>query len=297
LRIAYRFIPLCLFCIFAFSISVFAQNHTQAPSQINDFIRGAESGNEILQYYLAQDYLSGRLVPQSTEEALKWFRKSAERGYLNAQRSLAKIFLNKMVSEKLSGIEESKKEVLYWYRKAAEQGDVDSQCSLGRMLAREASPDYVEAFGWLDICLSGSIDKPRKEDTKIRADLEMKMSAAQIAEARRMADEWASRYMQSLGNGPYKTGWGVSLPKILSQSQPPYTSEARQLQIQGSVLIEVIIRKDGALDGFRVLKGLGYGLDESVIDTVSRRWRFSPGTYQGKSVDVKGQIEVVFSIH
>ena len=87
------------------------------------------------------------------------------------------------------------------------------------------------------------------------------------------------------------------MPKALTQTPFGYTPEARKAQIGGTVVIEFIVRKDGMTEGFKVLKGLGYGLDELVIDRVSKNWRFSPGTFQGKPVDVKVHIETVFKLY
>jgi TonB family protein len=60
------------------------------------------------------------------------------------------------------------------------------------------------------------------------------------------------------------------------------------------VVLQVIIRKDGTADNIQVLKGLGYGLDESAVNTISTKWRFSPGTLYGNPVDVMINIEVHF---
>ena len=73
--------------------------------------------------------------------------------------------------------------------------------------------------------------------------------------------------------------------------------EARQARAEGIVLVEMVVQKDGTLQDLRLLKGLGYGLDESAINTISKRWRFAPGTFQNKPVDVKCKIEVSFRLY
>jgi hypothetical protein len=50
------------------------------------------------------------------------------------------------------------------------------------------------------------------------------------------------------------------------------------------------------VDSFKILRGLGYGLDESAIDTIAARWRFKPGNRDGEPVDVQARIEVVFRL-
>ena len=48
---------------------------------------------------------------------------------------------------------------------------------------------------------------------------------------------------------------------------------------------------------FRVIRGLGYGLDESAINTVATKWRFKPGSLNGRPVDVQANIEVTFRLY
>ncbi len=99
------------------------------------------------------------------------------------------------------------------------------------------------------------------------------------------------------GIGPYVVGNGVKAPVVLFQPLPAYTEEARKARAEGIVLIQAIIRKDGTVDSFKVLRGLGYGLDESAINTIATKWRFRPGTFNGSPVDVQANIEVSFRLY
>jgi len=99
------------------------------------------------------------------------------------------------------------------------------------------------------------------------------------------------------GVGPYVMGSGVKEPVVLRQPLPPYTEEARKMRAEGIVVLQAIVRKDGSVDSFKVIRGLGYGLDESAIRTIASKWRFQPGMYKGKPVDVLVDIEVAFSIY
>jgi len=103
-----------------------------------------------------------------------------------------------------------------------------------------------------------------------------------------------------LGTGfgdTYVVGNGVTPPIALVQPLPAYTPEARKARAEGTVLIQAIVRKDGSADSFRIVKGLGYGLDESAITTIAQKWRFKPGTYRGMPVDVRANIEVAFKLY
>ena len=101
---------------------------------------------------------------------------------------------------------------------------------------------------------------------------------------------------QPNGSGVYVIGPGIEAPVALFQPLPAYTAEARAAGVEGIVLIQAIIRKNGTVDSFKVLRRLGYGLDESVIYTISKKWRFRPGTLNGEPVDVQANIEVSFRL-
>jgi TonB family protein len=94
----------------------------------------------------------------------------------------------------------------------------------------------------------------------------------------------------------YAIRGGVRPPVPLHQPLPPYTQDARNARVEGLVLLQGIIRKDGSADSFKIVRGLGYGLDESAINTISGQWRFKPGTLDGKPVDVQANIEISFRL-
>jgi TonB family protein len=88
----------------------------------------------------------------------------------------------------------------------------------------------------------------------------------------------------------------IKNPEVLERPTPDYTKEAREARIEGVVVLSVIIRDDGTVDNIVVNKGLGYGLDESAIETVATRWRFSPATRDGVPIDHPAKIEISFSL-
>lgn len=64
-----------------------------------------------------------------------------------------------------------------------------------------------------------------------------------------------------------------SAPGCAYCPDPQYTDEARQLKIQGSVTLRVLVGADGRAAEIRLEQGLGYGLDERAVQTI-RGWRF-----------------------
>jgi periplasmic protein TonB len=68
---------------------------------------------------------------------------------------------------------------------------------------------------------------------------------------------------------------GVSLPICVICPYPVYTDEARHVKIQGTVTLRVLVGTDGKAADVRVVRGVGYGLDERAVQTV-RGWKFNP---------------------
>ncbi len=99
------------------------------------------------------------------------------------------------------------------------------------------------------------------------------------------------------GVGPYVVGNGVTEPIPIYNPRPNYTEEARKARMEGVLVLQAIIRRDGSVDSFKVIKGLGYGLDEISINTIATKWKFKPGTFKGAPVDVLANIEVTFRLY
>lgn len=98
------------------------------------------------------------------------------------------------------------------------------------------------------------------------------------------------------GEGPYVVGNGVTQPIPLVEVKPPYTEEGRKARTEGIVLLQCVVDENGNADRFKVVRGLGYGLDESAISTIANKWRFKPGTLKGTPVKVQILIEVSFRL-
>jgi TonB family protein len=97
------------------------------------------------------------------------------------------------------------------------------------------------------------------------------------------------------GGGPYRPGSGISPPRLLREVKPDYTEEARQRNIEGEVVLEIVVRQDGSVGDIKLIDGLGYGLNERAMAAV-RQWRFSPAQRRGAAVDVLVEVAVEFRL-
>lgn len=98
------------------------------------------------------------------------------------------------------------------------------------------------------------------------------------------------------GGGAHRLGSGVEPPSIIRSVDPDYTGDALQRKIQGDVILEVVILRDGRVGQVRVVKSLEPGLDRNGIAAV-RQWRFRPGRLQGQPVAVIAEIVVEFRLY
>lgn len=95
------------------------------------------------------------------------------------------------------------------------------------------------------------------------------------------------------GRRVYTEADGISGPKVLHKVDPSYTEAARKARFSGTNLLRVVIDVDGKAKDIKVVKGIGYGLDEEAIECV-QQWNFAPATKDGKPVPFEGTIEVNF---
>ncbi|MCX6900920.1 MAG: tetratricopeptide repeat-containing serine protease family protein [Verrucomicrobia bacterium] len=192
-----------------------------ARAQLSDFAElsaKAAQGNAEAQFKLGVRYHYGEAVPQNYSEALKWFQKAAEQGFAPAQSELGYMHeqghgtivnfdeamkwyrkaadqglplgLNNVGSmyDQGRGVSQNLVETAKWFRQAAEQGLSVAQRNFGNALAqgRGVKQDYVEAYKWLRLAV---IQGNAHARDGIR-EISLRMTADEIAEARRRADEF-----------------------------------------------------------------------------------------------------------
>lgn len=95
----------------------------------------------------------------------------------------------------------------------------------------------------------------------------------------------------------YEISDSIRPPIAAFQPVPSYTPEAREAKIEGIVILQMVIRKDGTVTDVKVVRGLGYGLDEAARDAIVNKWKFRPGTLNGRPVNVRAHAEVSFRLY
>jgi protein TonB len=95
--------------------------------------------------------------------------------------------------------------------------------------------------------------------------------------------------------GPIYVGGDVQPPEKIVAPQPQYTEIARKARVQGVVIVQAIINKQGDVTNVKILKGLAMGLDTEAVKAI-KQWKFKPATLNGKPVDVYYNLTVNFRL-
>lgn len=75
--------------------------------------------------------------------------------------------------------------------------------------------------------------------------------------------------------GPIRVSPGQG-PGLIKKVEPQYPPIARTARIEGTVVVDAIIRRDGTVSDVKVLKSSNPMFEQACIDAV-RQWRFTPG--------------------
>lgn len=92
----------------------------------------------------------------------------------------------------------------------------------------------------------------------------------------------------------------VTLPRAdprRANSQPDYPSASRRLGEEGSVTLLLLVKEDGKVAEVKVETSSGFPrLDEAAVKEALRRWKFQPGTEDGKPKTMWHRVKVTFKL-
>jgi hypothetical protein len=153
----------------------------------------AEAGDALALYNIACLYDAGEGVAKDSSEAARWYEKAASLGNPDAQFALG---VNYDAGE---GVAADKAKAAAWYRRAADQGHAAAMFNLGLMSRDgEGLPrDRIGAYKWFALAID-RFDPVAQKDEKKQAqdgldDMEIRLSIAELAEARDQVAAWRPR--------------------------------------------------------------------------------------------------------
>jgi TonB family protein len=86
-----------------------------------------------------------------------------------------------------------------------------------------------------------------------------------------------------------------SPPKMVGFVAPGLTDQERDAGVTGPVELGLHVQEDGSVRDIEVIRGVGLGLDERVIEAVKQA-RFEPAKNAGKPISTRMKIKVDFKV-
>ena len=94
-------------------------------------------------------------------------------------------------------------------------------------------------------------------------------------------------------NAPVRVGGSIREPRKVRDVKPIYPAEALAAGVEGIVILEAIIAKDGSVQGAKVLRTIPV-LEQAALEAVSQ-WQFTPTLLNGVPVEVVMTVTVTFT--
>lgn len=85
-------------------------------------------------------------------------------------------------------------------------------------------------------------------------------------------------------------------PVSLSRKVPAYSMLARQMRLQGTVVLNVLVNENGTVDDVVIVKGIsGADLNDATVKA-AKAWTYRPATKDGVAVKVWKTEQVAFKL-
>jgi protein TonB len=81
---------------------------------------------------------------------------------------------------------------------------------------------------------------------------------------------------------------------VVQRVEPEYPEEARRQRIQGAVVLEVRIGRDGAIQGVKLVSGQPALANAAIVAV--KQWRFKPRVVRGQPVEMQTRITLNFRL-
>ena len=101
-----------------------------------------------------------------------------------------------------------------------------------------------------------------------------------------------SKGLSAVSLQPQRVSQGVTDGDLVKKVQPVYPTQAVQMHLEGTVVLEATIGKDGSIRNVRTVSGSPV-LARAASDAV-RQWKYHPSTLNGEPIEVERQISIAF---
>lgn len=89
----------------------------------------------------------------------------------------------------------------------------------------------------------------------------------------------------------------VSVPLYELNPPIPYPRAARRRNCQGTVILDVLVTKDGRVADIRLHQSSGYAILDRSAETHVRTWRFQPARKGGRTIEMRVKVPVRYELN
>jgi TonB family protein len=143
--------------------------------------------------------------------------------------------------------------------------------------AKRPTPEEAEKALLQELAAEDALDRYRKQIQRAREDEQAERASA---------IENNVPVIEVLSDDQSNVGKGVQAPRPYRRLKPPYPDSAAHAEIEATVDVLVDIDAQGEVGRVDVARWAGYGLDQSVIDTV-RQLHFFPAHRDGAAIPIR----------
>jgi len=94
--------------------------------------------------------------------------------------------------------------------------------------------------------------------------------------------------------GPVEVKRNINYPKKIKHFQPIYPSGAIQARVEGTVVVEAIIGKDGKIKSAKIIKSVPL-LDSAALEAV-KKWEYTPMIIDGEAKEIPLTVTINFKL-
>jgi len=155
----------------------------------------------------------------------------------------------------------------------------------GQYILRVQSPGFATLFREFNV----------KTDSKV--DRGLTLALGKVQETVNVAAEGVPNTAMSAtpAQKPVRVGGSVAQSNLVTKVQPLYPKAAKAAGVQGTVLLEMVISKEGEPLDIRVLDTPSDDLTQSALEAV-RQWRYKPTLLNGNPVEIVTDVVVNYTL-
>ncbi len=237
----------------------------------------AKRGDELAQLNLGYAYMVGQGVAKDPWEGMRWLNKAAEAGLGEAQYLLGYFLIKGEIGP------HDERKGLEWLKRASEDGNAKAEYALGLMYAtgENVSKDLGRAYVLWQCASAEGHDGARRD---------LLVLAKQLTPEQKREADAAARDALAL-----RQSMRVVRPVPIKQERPIYPIGMVKSGAPGVVIVTFYVDKVGNVRYPTTFKSSHWAFEPSAIATVNK-WKFQPGTVDGKVKTMQLQVPIVFQL-